>query len=198
MEEIRKARYGQRSWGFHVLSRAPRPVISMCLPSWKPSETRSFGLLQRLHYIGLIYSTIDRCWLNLSQPLSPPWGSGVGHKKRHFNCSRHKKFQGFWELCTWNWMKTKYVFLINHNITPINFVYRMGQRVQTQLSRSHLCGKQKILKKRRIAWRLGLSLPRASLPSPPPHFWKDYIINPFPRAGTAEESQMASLGKAQV
>ena len=55
MEEMDRARHEERAQSFHALSElCHSPQTSMCSPTQRLSEPHPFGVLWRLHWIGII------------------------------------------------------------------------------------------------------------------------------------------------
>ena len=77
IEEMHRARYGERVWSFHSFCRHATLPVSMCSPTWKLSEP-SFWVLWKLHDVDTTDCIIGYCCLDSISRDSPiPTGQGV-------------------------------------------------------------------------------------------------------------------------
>ena len=71
------AKYVERARSFQALSKQHSPLISMCSPTQKFSESCSFEFLWWLHYTGMINQNIGY-WQSIQTPAPSPLPKGQG------------------------------------------------------------------------------------------------------------------------
>ena len=54
MEDMHRARNGERAWSFHAISECTMLTKSPCLPIWKLSEPSVWVFIGDFFYIGII------------------------------------------------------------------------------------------------------------------------------------------------